>query len=298
MDTKKYALITGSSQGLGRAIAEECAGRGMNLILVALPESGLPEVASIIRRVYEVEVEYREADLTERDSPASLVEWVRARAFRLTMLVNNAGTGYNRRFDQSTLHENETTIELNVLALVRLTHLLLPKLVDDGPAYVLNVGSLAAYFPMPFMPVYSPTKSFVVNFSLALREEMASNGLSVSVLCPNGIRTNKGCREQIDRQGLAGRLTCLYPDQVARAAVRGLLDGRPIIVPGIVNKIIRAVGSIVPRALVMRVVARHWGAPSPSCNRAASPLASRDACGLPGRRVRGLPRARRHAAAL
>lgn len=283
MEKLNYALITGASQGLGRALAEECAGRGYNLVLVALAGSGLREVAAIIRLIYHVDVKVREMDLTETDGPGSLAEWIRSQELHLVMLINNAGIGYNRRFDESSLHENEATIALNVLALVKLTHLLLPLLAAEGAAqiampaswgrtlpgsgrrnsaraaYILNVGSLAAFFPMPFMPVYSPTKSFVLNFSLALREELAERGVSVSVLCPNGIRTNRGCREQIERQGVAGRLTCRYPDEVARAALSRLLRGKAVIVPGFLNKLIRGLAGLAPRALVTWIVSRHWG---------------------------------------
>lgn len=281
MENKDYALITGASQGLGRALAEECAGRGYNLVLIALPESGLQEVATIIRLIYRVDVRAREMDLTESEGPTSLADWIRSQELRLVMLINNAGVGYNRRFDESSLGENEATIELNVLALVRLTHVVLPLLAPGGPAtlaaqphahrprprrrtpesgsHILNVGSLAAFFPMPFMPVYSPTKSFVLNFSLALREELVARGVSVSVLCPNGIRTNRGCREQIDRQGVAGRMTCRYPDEVAREAVSRLLRGKAVIVPGLLNKLLRVLAGVVPRSLVSWVVSRHWG---------------------------------------
>jgi uncharacterized protein len=269
MNTDEVALVTGASQGLGRAIAEELAGRGSSLFLVSLPDSGLPEVAVTLRRIYGVPVETMEIDLTDPDGPAAVAKEIRRRGLHVRVLVNNAGTGYNRRFDESTLEENEKTIELNVLALVRLTHLLLDRLQAEGGAHVLNIGSLAAFFPMPYLPVYSPTKRFVVSFSLALREELAPRGVAVSVLCPNGIRTNKGCRDQIARQGLAGRLTCLYPDEVARAAVKAMVRNVDVIVPGPINKVLYWISSFVPRRMIVAVVSRHWGAPDDRPVRAA-----------------------------
>jgi short-subunit dehydrogenase len=110
------------------------------------------------------------------------------------------------------------------------------------------------------MPVYSPTKSFVLNFSLALREELRGSGVGVSVLCPNGIRTNRSSRALIERQGFAGRITCQYPDEVARAGLAGLYRKKSIIVPGIVNRMLRVASSFVPRTLYMRVISRRWGA--------------------------------------
>jgi len=229
-------------------------------MLVALPGTGLPEVARLLGRTHGVRAEWFEMDLTEGDGVARLLSFMETREVEVSILINNAGTGYNSRFDASSLEQNEATIRLNVLALVQLTHSLLPALAQRERSYILNVASLGAYFPMPYMPVYSPTKSFVLNFSLALREEMAGSSVRVSVLCPNGIRTNRYCRELIDKQGLAGRLTCQYPDEVARAALAGLAANRPVIVPGVMNRFIRAVGSFVPRSLVMRVVSNRWGA--------------------------------------
>ena len=175
----------------------------MDLVLAALPDTGLPEVAWIIERTHGVRVEVVEMDLAAVDAPARLCALMRDKGIEIDVLINNAGVGYNSRFGDSTLGQNETTIELNVGALVRLTHHLLPQLKQRGRAWILNVSSLAAYFPMPYMPVYSPTKSFVLNFSLALREELRGTSVSMSVLCPNGIRTNRGNRDLIDRQGLA-----------------------------------------------------------------------------------------------
>ncbi len=277
------ALITGSSQGLGRAFAEECAGRGMDLVLAALPGTGLPEVALIIERTHGVRVEAVEMDLAAADAPARLCARMREKGIEIDALINNAGVGYNSRFGDSTLGQNEATIELNVGALVRLTHMLLPQLKQRGRAWILNVASLAAYFPMPYMPVYSPTKSFVLNFSLALREELRGTSVSASVLCPNGIRTNRGNRDLIDRQGLAGKLTCAYPDEVARAGLDGMVAGRGVIVPGIVNRALCAVSGFVPRGLYMRVISRRWGELSGSAQAAARVRAAAAPRGEQGR---------------
>lgn len=254
-----YAVVTGASQGLGRALAEELAGRGRNLLLVALPDTGLPEVRKVLELAYGVAIEIMEIDLTLPDAPERLVALVRERGLAVDMLINNAGVGYNARFEESTLLQAETQVRLNVLAIVKIAHLLLPELRRNEQAWILNVASMAAYFPMPRMPVYSPTKSFVLSFSLALREELRGSAVKVSALCPNGIRTNRATRALIDLQGLGGRLTCRYPDEVARGAIAGLLKGKPIIVQGFTNRLLQLLGSIVPRTLAMRVIAERWG---------------------------------------
>lgn len=255
----QYALITGASQGLGFAFAEEFARLGMNLILVALPGQDLAQSAAALSRRYDVRADAIELDLTASDSVETLVDEVAQSGVPVSVLINNAGVGYNSRFDQSTLRQNEACILLNNLALVKLTRLMLPLLRQQPRAYLLNVASLAAFFPMPFMPVYAPSKAFITQFTLGLREELRGTPVSVSVLCPNGIRTNRENRAKIEAGGLAARLTCLDADQVARVAVSGLLRGRATIIPGALNQAIAAVGRYTPRAVVYSVVSAFWG---------------------------------------
>lgn len=253
------ALVTGASQGLGRAFAEACARRGMNLILVALPDSGLAQLAQGIALLYGVQADYVEMDLTSPGSPEALVEWISRNGLSVSLLINNAGVGYNSRFEDSTLGENETCILLNNLALVKITRLLLPELKRHPRAFVLNVASLAAFFPMPFMPVYGSSKAFILNFSLALREEMRDTTVSVTVLCPNGIRTNKGCKRKIESHGVIGELVSLDADQVVVCAMKGLFAEKALIIPGFINQVLAVVGKHTPRSIVCPVVSTFYG---------------------------------------
>jgi len=259
LSDQTWALITGASQGLGRALADVCAGLGMDLALVALPNSGLAQAAQEIAGQYGVQTAYLETDLTAQGSPEALAQWALDNRMPVSMLINNAGVGYNSKFEHSTLRENESCILLNNLALVKITRLLLPELRRHNRAYVLNVASLAAFFPMPFMPVYAPSKAFILNFSLALREEMRHTPVRVSVLCPNGIRTNPECTGKIESLGLMARLTCMDPEQVASYAIQGMLADKAVIVPGWLNQAIAAIGKFAPRPLVSAVVGAFWG---------------------------------------
>ncbi len=253
------AVVTGASQGLGRAFAEECAARGMDLVLAALPDTGLPELAGLLRRTWGVRIETLEMDLTLPEAPRRLTDLLAARGMVPDLLINNAGVGFTSRFEDSLPAQNETTIQLNVAALVRITQSLLPELCGRRRAWVLNVASLGAFYPMPSMPVYSSSKGFILDFSLLLREELRGSRVAVSVLCPNGIRTNRGARALIEKQGWAGRLTCQYPEQVARAGLDGLQRNCAVIVPGAVNRLLRRVRPLVPRPLFIRLIARRWG---------------------------------------
>lgn len=255
----QYALITGASEGLGRAFAEECAYLGMNLALVALPASGVGQVAQDLARRHGVQAKPVEMDLTVPGSAERLAQWVSEQKLPISVLINNAGVGYNCRFEDSGLRENESCILLNNLALVQITHLMLPELKRRQRAFILNVSSMAAFFPMPYMPVYGPSKAFILGFSLALRAEMRGTPVRVSALCPNGIRTSPECRHKIDAHGLIGRLVSLDPQTVARCAIQELLAGRPVIVLGWVNRALAALGQHVPPSLACAVVSAFYG---------------------------------------
>jgi short-subunit dehydrogenase len=231
----------------------------MDLLIVALPESGLAATAAELSEHWGVRVAWAELDLTASESAETLLGMAQHERMSLSVLINNAGVGCSGRFDEATLAANEACILLNDLALVRVTHVLLPALKTQSRAFILNVASLAAFFPMPYKAVYAPSKTFVLNFSLALREEMRDTPVSVSVLCPNGLRTNVAARELIDDGGLLTRLTCMEATGVARYALDRMLAGTDVIIPGRINRVIAAVGRIVPRPIIFAVVSAFWG---------------------------------------
>ena len=252
-------LITGASPGLGRALAEECARGGMNLILVALADTGLAEAAGTLRRRYGVAVRYREIDLTEPDSPDALHRWIGQQRLAVNLLINNAGIGSHGPFSESELERNRAMIALNICALVQLTRLFLPELMRHPQAYILNVASLAAFYPMPYKPIYAPTKAFVLNFSLALRAELTGASVTVSALCPGGILSNEECRKLIAAQGFIGKISCHHPEEVARYALGQMLRHKAVIIPGLINKVARIVGVFVPLSLTQLFIRSRFG---------------------------------------
>jgi len=252
------ALVTGASMGLGRAIACVCAARGMDLLLVALPDSGLPEVGASIARRNAVRVESIEGDLTQDSTIEALIDRILTARLDIRLLVNNAGIGGVGLFTDLPLEHHISTIQLNITALVRLSRLVMGESAEGGRLSILNVVSLGALFPMPTLSVYSATKSFVLNFSLALRAELEGFA-SVSVLCPNAIRTNTAVEEYIDTFGLLGRLVCMSAEKTARIALDGALRGRAVIIPGRFNRVLAAAARFVPRSLAMRVIRNCWG---------------------------------------
>ncbi|HWR13022.1 MAG TPA: SDR family NAD(P)-dependent oxidoreductase [Rectinemataceae bacterium] len=253
----KWALITGASMGLGKAFAEECAGRGMRLFLVALPNSGLPELAARIATDYGTETRWLEGDLTKTETLEELHGKILSEGIGIDLLVNNAGIGTPGTFMDHSLEYHEATIELNALALVRLIRFFLPEL-RKRKASILNVASLGAFFPMPMMPIYSATKSFVLHFSLALREELGG-AVGISVLCPNAIRTTDEVNLYIDNLGFIARHACFTPESVARAGIDGVARDQAVIVPGAINQVVATLAHIAPRRLINWTIRYYWG---------------------------------------
>jgi uncharacterized protein len=257
-ETARYAIVTGASGGLGGAFALEAARRGLNLILVDLPGTGLEEVGRRLNRAYRIDVRCFTMDIADAAAREGLRDWVRESRIALGLLVNNAGTGCMAAFDEAPLDALASIINVNVQATMQLTYLLLPALRQERRAGIINVASLAAFYPMPAMAVYAASKSFILNFTLALRAEMKGSGVRVSALCPAGMLTNRDTADQVKAQGFFGRVTTWRPEEVAVVAMRQAARGRAVIIPGLVNRVIRFVGEAVPRSLVVRVIGKRW----------------------------------------
>jgi len=254
MGSGRWAIVTGASQGIGRAMAAEAARRGYDLMLLALPGTGLEGISDDLSRLYEVDSEFWEIDLANRDAVDDFAMAVRTGGYAVSLLINNAGVGGTMTFAEQPASRIQSIIDVNVGALTQLTRLLLPVLIGEGDAHILNVASLAGWYPSPGMGVYAATKAYVISLSLALREELKGTGVTVSVLSPSGVVTKEEVVKALYDQGFWGRVTSRYPDQLARYAIRRTLWGRPILVPGLVNRTLRIAGRIVPLRWLTRVV--------------------------------------------
>ena len=258
-------MITGASQGIGKEFAFCAAKGGWNLLLSALPGTGLVSVADQIRAETGVEVISVEEDLIDPAGRKRLVSV--AETLDLSILINNAGVGSPGRFDTNDLDNLHSIMALNNTALVEITHRLIPVLERSAPSRILNVSSLSSYFPMPHMAVYAVTKGFVRQFSLALRAELAARGISVSVLCPSGVRTNRGTLERIKMQGLIGRLSSSSARDVASVAFQATLDGKAIVIPGVLNRIMKNISLLVPANILLQLLERRFARLSESTTR-------------------------------
>jgi len=247
--SKTYTIITGASEGLGKAFAIECASRQMNLILVSLPNSSLSELSNFIRRNFKVSVIAFEKDLSSLSACYDVFLEIERLKLPTNILINNAGMGSTVLFDEGSPEFYEKQIRLNVLATTVITHLFIKNLPERSPAHILNVGSLASFFYLPKKQVYGGTKSYIYYFSKSLKKELKGKGVNVSVLCPGGINTNLSVTLINKNSPWASRISIMDPEEVAAIALIGLFKKKGVIIPGRLNRFFLLLDKILPSAI-------------------------------------------------
>lgn len=228
----KLALITGASSGIGLEIATVLAQKGYHLILVSRRESALNMLAETLKESYGTQVTILAQDLTQPNAVETIIDALQEQSIQI--LVNNAGCGWFGAFADSDLKSQLNMIFLNIVALTTLTKALLPKLLCQKESYILNIASLSAYQPLPYMAVYSATKSYILSFSQALSEELSNTNIHVVVASPGFIRTPFLEYAHIDEKRF--RLNIL-PAMAARTAahliIQAMLAKKRIVIIGI-----------------------------------------------------------------
>lgn len=229
MDTKEsYAVVTGASQGLGKAFAENLASKNINVVLVSLPGQHLKELAHRLEETYQIKAHFYEVDLSVNENVMKLTEWLN-QSFEIHILINNAGLGGTKKFVDASPAYINMILQVNVAATSLITHQLLPNLLRQPKAYILNVSSMAAFSPIGFKTVYPASKTFIHSFSRGLHEELKDTNVFVSVVNPGAMKTNMDVCKRIEKQGVLGKLTLLDPNKVAAYCIRQLFKKDSVI---------------------------------------------------------------------
>jgi len=240
------ALITGASGGLGEAFARLCAADKMDLILVARSKEKLEALATELSAAHGITVHVITADLSKSGSATEIAADIDRTATPITLLINNAGAGTQGAFVKGDLHDQEGMMRLNMESLMVLTRLILPGMVERKHGRILNVASIAAFLPGPFMAIYYATKAFVLNFSLALSNELQGTGVTVTCLCPGptqtGFAAHAGAQNKMLFKG-----PLMDATSVAYAGYRACMQGKSLITPGAQNKMLVFLTRLIPR---------------------------------------------------
>ncbi|GAA5177102.1 SDR family oxidoreductase [Rugosimonospora acidiphila] len=231
MPPARTALVTGATAGIGAAFARRLAAEGRNLTLVARNESRLAEFAAELSGAHGVDVDVLPADLSTIPGCAAVEERLRDPDATLDILINNAGTSVNGSFLRTALLDEERMLDLNVRAVLRLTHSALPGMVRRGGGDIVNVASVSGFGTVMAGSTYPASKSWVINFSESLALAVRGSGVRVLALCPGYTRTEFHDRAGIDMSGTPGWMW-LAPGDVVDGALRDLRRGRLVSVPG------------------------------------------------------------------
>ncbi len=251
------ALITGASSGIGAAFALQLAERGHDLLLTGRRREKLAALARELEGSYPIRAQIVIAELSDGQELAALEE--RVRGLELAFLVNNAGYGQGRLYDEETIAGNLRMVEVHVLAAMRLTHAALPGMLARGAGAIINVASLAALFPLPRNVAYCSTKMFLMAFSESLYMELAPRGIVVQALLPGFTRSDfhrrMGTRTY---EGFGRSLIWMPADEVVRIALRRLGNGRVICIPGTFNHMLALLRHLIPKRAYYRLVSRGY----------------------------------------
>ena len=250
--TRPVAVVTGASSGIGRAFVLVLADRGYDLVVVARDAARLETLADEIRDAYGAQAEVLSADLSDPSSLLEVETRVADAGRPIDLLVNNVGFGTSGAFAALPIAREQQEIQLNVVALVRLTHAAIDGLVARGRGGVINVASIAGYQPTPGNAVYGATKAFVMSFTQAVHEELKGTGVKCMVLAPGFTRTEFQVRAGFDSSEVPG---FLWQDAatVVGHSLRAYDRGRAVCVPGPLNAATAAFTAVTPQSITRRI---------------------------------------------
>src|SRR5213595_469760 len=250
---QEVALVTGASSGIGEALARRIARDGRHLVLVARRAERLQALARDLEHAHEVTAHVIAKDLVKPAAARELLDVVGRRGLTVDWLVNNDGFGTVGRFDRLPVDGELDEIRLNVEVLVELTGRCLPAMVARKAGVVMNIASMGAFAPGPYMATYAATKAFVLSFSEGIAAELRGTGVHVLCVCSGFTRTEFQEKAAVDVSGVPG-FFWMSAEEVADQAV-GALGRDTVLVNGFMNSLATTTLRFVPRSLVARATA-------------------------------------------
>ena len=256
MDTsRRTALITGASAGIGRAFAQVFAENDYDLVVVARRAVKLDELKSELEEDFGISVRVLAKDLSKIDSPQEIFDELEGQGIDVDVLVNNAGLATLDPFHQQRREDVMNLVMVNVVALTDLTKLFIDAMVERGSGRVINVASIVSFFPTPSFATYGASKAFVLSFSEALSQELRGTGVTVTAVCPGYTKTDM-INDAVDSTKLE-TMNNMLPDAfqmdaltVAREGYKKCMQGRAVHINGLHNRIATEWVRLQPKWLV------------------------------------------------
>jgi len=250
---KNTALITGATSGIGKELAKIHSSKGGDLIIVARREDELNKLKTQLENEYKVKVDVIVADLMVQGAGSKVFQEIQDRGLQVDILMNNAGLGGYGCFHERSLQKELEMIQLNIVALVELTHCLLPKMIKNGGGKILNTSSTAGFLPGPLQTTYYATKAFVNSFSNGLDQEVRRHGITVTALCPGPVKTGFETAAGMGGSGLFNNAASA--SSTALKGYNAMLKGRLIVITnGQLKFFINFLIPIMPRRIVLKMI--------------------------------------------
>lgn len=254
--TRKTALVTGATSGIGYEIAKLLAKDGHDLILAARSQARLDAVAEEFREGYGGRVEIVAVDLARDDGAGKVFQAVDDAGLAVDVLINNAGYAVYGPFKDTNLDLELRMMHVNMLTLTTLTKRVLPLMLGRHSGKILNVASTAAFSSGPLMAVYYASKAYVLSFTEAIAEELRGTGVTVTALCPGPTATGFQHRAAMEESRQIKGREIMDAAEVAAIGYEGMMAGKPIVVPGLRNKLVTEAPRLLPRRVMTRLVRR------------------------------------------
>jgi uncharacterized protein len=248
--THRTALVTGASAGIGTEFARMLAAQGLDLILVARRKERLDRLAEELTATHQVRCEVYSADLSDPAASRAIMAFATERQLQVDVLINNAGLSGMDTFADTSWESLASEIQVMITAVTELAHLVVPGMKQRGWGRIINVSSLAAFAPPGESLLYTGIKSYVLNMSQALDMELKPHGVHVTALCPGF--THSEFHDVMGSKDAASQLPSLLwqqPEAVVREGWESVNAGKPVCVPGLVNKVISHAMRPVPYRL-------------------------------------------------
>lgn len=256
---RETALITGASSGIGLDLAKLMA-PDFDLIITARNQAELEKIANELQTAHGNHVHVIPADLAQPEAPQQIFAEIERRGLPVDILINNAGFGSYGSFAESDPRTSLDMVEVNIaaltaltrLALTALTRLALPGMIQRKQGRIMNVASTAGFQPGPLMAVYYATKAYVIMFSEAIANELKGSGITVTCFCPGATATNFAERANMEESRLF-KLGAMKSRDVAIAGYKGMMAGKGLVIPGLLNKTVAMSVRFSPRKLVTAI---------------------------------------------
>jgi short-subunit dehydrogenase len=254
METKKVALITGASTGIGKELAHIHAEHGGDLVIVARSKDKLDKLKTEIENKHSVKVMVIAKDLSKAEAPKEIYNEVTKAGIRVDYLINNAGFGGRGKFHEREWEKDLAMINLNITALTALTRFFLPDFVNRNEGRILNVSSTASFMPGPMQAVYFATKTYVQFFSNAIAEELHDTNITVTNLMPGATETEFASTAGFDQQGMFKN--AFGARGVAEDGYNGMLKGKLDVISGVSfsQKILLPMVKFTPKKMVLKQI--------------------------------------------